>query len=407
MQQVDIAIVGAGASGMIAAAAASGEARRSGKQPRILLFEKEKMPGKKLLATGNGKCNLANRTVDSGFYDGDRSFIDAVFGAFSPADALLFFRSIGVPTADDGSGRLYPVSRRAGAVVAALRAECERCGAQILCETPVMSLRRENGGFIINNTYSARRLIVTAGGDAGLRRGEKCGVFRLLRELGVRSSDRYPCLCGLKLADYPASLKGVRNICTVTLTAAGKTVFSEKGEIQFNADGISGIPVMQGSLSVSRLLRQGENCLATLDLVPDSGEKELAEYFSALAEKYADLPSEQLFGGCLPKPLCVYLIKRVGVSPAEPFPVKKSSALAVLAKNLPFSVAATADFPEAQVSGGGVFTDQFDPRTLEARAVPGLFAAGEILDVTGLCGGYNLAWAWCSGYVAGRAAGKF
>ncbi|MBQ6020898.1 MAG: aminoacetone oxidase family FAD-binding enzyme [Clostridia bacterium] len=407
MKRIDVAVVGAGASGMLAAAAAAREASAAGKRLKILLFEKEKTPGKKLMSTGNGRCNLANRNTDGGCYSGDKAFIDAVFASFSPDDALAFFRSVGVPVTDDGSGRLYPVSRRAGAVVAALRTECARCGATILCETPVERIDKTDGGFILNGEYHARSVIVAAGGDAGLRRGERCGAFGLLAPLGIVSGERYPCLCGLTLGDYPAALKGVRNISIVSIRADGNPVFTEKGEVQFNADGVSGIPVMQSSLTVSPLLRRNAVCRLSLDLLPEYGEKELLSRFSALAERYPGVPAEQLFGGYLPKQLCAFLMKKIGVSPAAAFPAHKAAALAAQVKELSFPVAGTADFPDAQVSGGGALTRQFRPETLEAKNIPGLYVTGETLDVVGLCGGYNLTWAWCTGYAAGRAASKY
>ena len=407
IDRIDIAVVGAGASGMTAAIAAAAQKQKDCRRARIVLFEKEADPGKKLLATGNGRCNLGNRTVNSGFYEGDKAFIDAVFASFPPERALSFFESIGVPHTDDGSGRLYPVSRRAGAVTAALRAECARLGVELRTKTPVATIERSPKGFLINGECLSRALIVTAGGDAGLRKNERSGGFALLAALGIRSSERYPCLCGLKLGDYPAALKGVRNISGATLTSDGKALFSECGEVQFNADGVSGIPVMQASLTASRILNRDGKCALTLDLLPDMEEKEIAEAFASLAGRFGEDPAQQLFGGYLPKPLCVYLLKKAGLAPSAPFPVPAAERFAKKIKSLRFEIVGTADLRDAQVSGGGAYTDQFDPATLQARAVPGLFAAGETLDVTGRCGGYNLTWAWCSGHVAGRAAGKY
>ncbi len=404
MRQCDIAIIGAGAAGMTAAIAAAREAER---RKQILLIEKEAAPGKKLLATGNGRCNLANRNTGAAYYRGDRAFIEAVFRARSPEESLSFFRSIGIPVTDDGSGRLYPLSRRAGAVVAALRNECARLGIETLCETEITGIKKQSDGFLLNGRISARALIVASGGAAGLRRKDACVSYDLLASVGIDSSPRYPCLCGLRLAEYPSALKGVRNISRVTAFAGNEPLHEETGEVQFNADGVSGIPVMQASAPVSQALERGKACRLTLDLLPQTDGKRLSDELGRLADRYRTIPAQELFGGFLPKPLCVFLLKKIGVSPAAGFPREKAGALADAMKNMTFPVAGTADFPDAQVTGGGAYTDRFDPATLQARAVPGLFAAGEVLDVTGLCGGYNLMWAWSTGYAAGRAAGKF
>ena len=409
MQHYDIIIIGAGASGLCAAAEAQRTAEARGRHLQILMIEKEKSPGKKLLATGNGRCNLGNKHMGAEYYPlGDPSFIENIFAACPPQENLDFFREIGIPTFDDGSGRLYPLSRRAGAVVQALRTECERVGAQLLCETAVTSIKKTGRDYLVNGGYAANCLILAAGGSAGLRKTDAYNGYGLLQQNpGIRVTPTFPCLCGLKLAGgYPSGLKGVRNISRAAVYSGDSLLFAETGEVQFNADVISGIPVLQASVEAARALADGKPVTVALDLLPSLDADALRAFLTAVVRRYPATAAEQLFGGYLPKPLCVYLLKRAGVAPSAPFPPQKVPAFIQTVKRCDFPVAGTADLPDAQVTGGGADLACFHADTLEAKRLPGLFACGEILNVTGRCGGYNLMWAWSSGRLAGRSAAK-
>lgn len=403
MESFQVLIVGGGASGLCAAIAAKRAADVS-----VLVLEKDARPGQKILVTGNGKCNLGNRDRGLRFYHKNHGFIDRVFSRVSPDDSLLFLRSIGVPVCDDGSGRLYPLSRRASAVADALCLEAERLGVYLRCSTPVFSIQQTKGGYLVNRSIFAETVVIAVGGCAGPHAEREHGARGLAKELGIRFEKTYPGLCALMLdGSYPASLKGVRHLCGVELSDNGEPFFSTEGEVQFNEKGVSGIPILQGSLAASERLMNGGAVVLTLDLLKDFSIEELFGEVAARVERMRDFPAERLFTAFLPKMLWLAALKRAGFSPQSPLPTDEEtvSRLVKEMKYCSFSVTGTAGFRDAQISGGGFSTEDFSAQTLEHRRLKRLFACGEALDVQGLCGGYNLTWAWCSGRLAGRSAG--
>jgi len=385
MQVFDIVIVGAGASGLAAGIAAGRAlAKAAGgwhatPTGRVLLLERMPRAGKKILVTGNGRCNLGNRRAIEHDYH-NKKFAAPALEMFGGCEA--FFDSLGLAVHEDGEGRLYPRPNMAASVLNALRSGTQRAGCEIRCDCPVTSIEPGPDGFIINKGIAARRVILAAGGCAAPAQGSDGSGFALLRSLGHRVVEPRPALVQIKVKSLSAKtpllpmLKGLRVQAGIRLTRDGQVLRGAAGEVLFTQDGLSGIAAME----VSREAAPG--CLAVLDLLPDYTEEQL----TALLSRWQGLAAGDL-SGLLPGRVAQAVAKSAG----DP-------------KRFTFEVTGTRGFESAQVTAGGADVRAFDPHTMESRLVPGLYACGEALDVDGGCGGFNLHWAWVSGGLAGRCA---
>lgn len=399
-----IGIIGGGASGMAAALAA---AEQPGVQ--VVLMERQARLGRKLQATGNGRCNLTNLHAGQQGYHGDRpEFAREAIAAFGPQETLAWFRRLGLFTVAEPSGRVYPYSDQANSVVDVLRFALERPNIQVKLGFEVEKVKKTPDGFLVESKQehlSCDRLIVACGGLAGTKLGGSMAGYQLLRSLGHRCTRLRPTLVQLKAAwGGIAGLKGVRANCHAAIYR-GETLWSEStGELQFTEYGLSG-PVM---FEISRDACQGLgpwHC--RLDFLPEVPESVLQE--ELLRRRQGDLPASELLTGILHNRLGRVLTQAAGIS--------LSRQVAQLGEAVLFQVAQTVkDFDvalkepmgmdSAQVTAGGMVTAEFDEQTMESRLVPGLYACGEVLDIDGDCGGYNLQWAWSSGRLAGLSAGR-
>ena len=403
--KTDILIIGGGAAGLCAAIEAKRCAAQYNRALSVLVLEREKFPAKKILATGNGRCNLANQKITPDYYQGETMLAEKVYAQIPPAETLAFFLQIGIPTVNDGSGRLYPLSRRASAVADALILQAEQLGVQIQNDCTVQTITAVENGFLINGSYETKRLILAAGSPAGSKNGDM-HAYQMLRELGIAVKEPYPCLCGLQLdRKYPRALKGVRQICRLSLRLGEKEIFTDTGEVQFNETGISGIPVLQSSLLASPLLQKGHRMSVLLDLLPAVGEESLYTALKNRAAQMQGFAAERLFTGYLPKPLWLYALRQCGLSPADPLPTRKKQLLPLMQhmKYAAWSVCGTAE--PAQIYGGGAMASALSEQ-LESKKHPGLYVAGELVNVQGFCGGYNLMWAFTSGRLCGQSAAQ-
>lgn len=409
-QEFELAIIGAGASGLCAAIAAARCFEGAGHNTQgIVLLESLPRVGKKILATGNGRCNITNTSLrEDCYFENGRFALDVMRAADSLA-VIDFFASIGLLTKEDESGRVYPKSNQAASVLDSLRFEVERLGIPILTETKVLSLIKQKNGFLINNEISTKRVILAAGGQSARQFGSDGSGFALLRTLGVRVHPPYPALTGLLLnKTYPRALKGVRSDCEVAVCLHGHTLAKDTGEVQFNESGVSGIPVMQ----ISRFAAQhaGEKSLTLhIDRLPSMTEGDLIAYLQQRIRSCPFLAAEDLMSGLMPKRLGSVCVKEAGISPslsASCLQKTDAARIAACVKGQTYSIEKTAGFDASQVTAGGADTNAFNPKTLECRTIEGLYCCGEILNVDGMCGGYNLQWAWSSGLVCGKAAAQ-
>lgn len=397
------AIIGGGAAGLMAAVTAANTA-----DTRVLLFERQARVGRKLLATGNGRCNLTNLNAGPSHYHGeDPDFVRPALAALDVSGTLALFRELGLLTAPaDEAGRVYPLSDSANSVLDVLRFALERENVELYAGAPVTAVRRQKNGFLVEteeNRFSADRVIIACGGCAGSKLGGVADGYALLQALGHSRTALHPALTQITSdSPYPKTLKGVRAGAVITLERDGSVLGQSRGEVQFTEKGISGIAVFE----LSRLVSVGGKCRAVLDFLPDFDAEELNIRFRQQAENRRTLSGEELLTGVLHNKLGRTLCRAAGVAgkPCGELTGDEIEHVAGLCKGFALHVTGTGGFDSAQVTAGGIRTSEFDPNTLESRVVPGLFACGEVLDIDGDCGGYNLQWAWSSGHLAGRSA---
>jgi len=399
-----IGIIGGGASGMAAALAA---AENPGN--RVILFERQARLGRKLQATGNGRCNLTNLHAASSGYHGDNmGFSDFAISAFPPEQTLRWFGSLGLFTVAEPSGRVYPYSDQANSVVDVLRFQLEKPNIMVKLGFEVEKVKKSANGFRVEGsgeTQECDRLIIACGGLAGTRLGGTMSGHKLLRSLGHKCTKLRPALVQLKSGwGGVAGLKGVRANCHAAIYH-NDVLFSEStGELQFTEYGLSG-PVI---FEVSRDVCQGKgDWQARLDFLPDVSQDIL--FAELQRRKGTQLPASELLTGILHNRLGRVLTQAVGISANRLISELSDCELMETAravKGFALELTEPMGMDSAQVTAGGICTSEFDNRTMESRLVPGLYACGEVLDVDGDCGGYNLQWAWSSGRLAGLNAGK-
>lgn len=413
----DVAVVGGGAAGMTAAIAAA----RTG--ARVAVLERNDRPGKKILMTGNGKCNLGNRDLKPSYYYSDNMAMAAsVLERFGTEETIAFFASLGLMVREK-RGYLYPVSEQAAVVLDVLRYGLEREGVTVLPQAFVKELSKagedaDNQRYILKlqngDRVRARRVILACGGQAAPKTGSDGSGYDLARSLGHQVISPVPSLVQLHCSEkYCKALAGVRAEGTVRISDGRKSdsshgyICQETGELQLTEYGISGIPVFQLSGQVNQLLAQGRRLRAELDFFPQYEETDYRQLCSHRLENLKNQMVESFFTGMLHKKIMNVCIRQTGLSPdQEAEKVEKSRLWQVfeLCRKLPFTITGSHPFDSAQVCRGGVSMQEVDGH-LQSNRSPGLYLAGELLNVDGRCGGYNLQWAWASGYIAGEGAG--
>ena len=400
-----IAIIGGGAAGLFAAICAARLAVSRGLAVETVIYEALPRVGKKLLATGNGRCNLTNQTVRAEDYYGDPALLRRVLPAFTNEDAVAFFRSLGLYTKADPAGRVYPVSNQASSVLDALRFACSAAGVRMLTDRRVASVKKMSSGFLIDGTDRADAVIYACGSSAS--NGEVGASVSVLHNLGVRTVPFAPALCPLKLLRYPAYLKGVRANGEVRLLEGSRTVASDQGEIQYADYGVSGIPVMQVTAAAAGLFREGKRLRVAIDSAPDIPREEIMAFLKKQRAVSPDLPAGVLLGGLLPKKLGEAFLKACGLRAEQPsggLTDRDFAGLVSQIKEKCYEVERPLGMAHAQVAAGGVPAEELVSGSLALKRAPRFYVCGEALDVHGPCGGYNLQWAWSSAHFAAACA---
>ena len=398
-----VVVIGGGASGMMAALTAAQSGRR------IVVLERQQRAARKLLATGNGRCNLTNTGARAENYHGENaSFALPALSRFTPQDTLDFFHALGLVTVTEYGGRVYPLSNSANSVVDVLRFALEQAGAELRCGVPARSLSRaaDGAGYVVGTDtgdISADYVIVACGGAAGAKLGGVMDGYELLKPLGHKRTRLYPALVQLTTEpEYPRALKGVRADAALSIIAGDDLAARSRGEVQFTETGLSGPAAFDVSRAVST---GGDGFTASLDFMREYGAAEVSAMLARRCRDLPALPCAELFTGMLHNRLGRMLVRYARLDAAAPLsslsPARLSAA-ADAVKGFSLRVTGTAGFDNAQVTAGGIRTSGFDPETLQSWFMPRLFVCGELLDIDGDCGGYNLQWAWASGRLAGR-----
>ena len=398
-----IGIIGGGASGMAAALAAAEE-----KDNQVILMERQTRVGRKLLSTGNGRCNLTNLHAGTGGYHGNEpAFARYAIDRFPPEAAITWFQSLGLLTVAEPSGRVYPYSDQANSVVDVLRFGLEQPNITAKLGFEVEKVRKTPSGFRVEakgEAVECEKLIIACGGLAGTKLGGSMSGYKLLRALGHSCTKLRPTLVQLKSGwGGCAGLKGVRANCHAEILHNGEKTAESTGQLQFTEYGLSGPVIFEISRDVCQ---GGGEWLCRLDFLPEIREETLSR--ELCRRRGTNLPVSELLTGILHNRLGRVLTQSAGLSPNAS--VRDLSdweiGQAVSAvKHLEVSLTEPMGMDSAQVTAGGIVTAEFEEKTMESRLVPGLYACGEVLDIDGDCGGYNLQWAWSSGRLAGLHAG--
>lgn len=406
--KTDLAIIGGGASGMLAAIAA----KRINPSLTVVIYERMDRPGKKILATGNGRCNFTNETVSSSNFHGmNPGFVSHALKNFTVSDTISFFRALGVYPRLENTGKIFPYSGNASSVLDALRLELTRLKVETITDFNTTSISFNKGLFTLTGskkTHTSSKVIVSTGGRASPNLGSDGSGFDLLKGLGHKLSKLSPAITQIitKGTDVKA-LQGIKFEGTATALNRGASQETLAGEVLFTSKGLSGPPIFQLSIKVA------ENICDTisLDIMPElDGES----VYNLLIERQKDLSHltmESFFSGLINKRTGNLIARRSGVDKLS-LPVAELSTqiihrMSVNIKNLTFEVDSVNTWNSAQATYGGILTEDFNPRTMESQIMSNLYATGEVLDICGDCGGFNLQWAWSSGYLAGISAAGY
>ena len=398
-----IGILGGGASGMAAALAAA-----ENPENQVILMERQSRVGKKLSATGNGRCNLTNLHVSPAHYHGQQpEFAQYALSVFDAQAALEWFSGLGLLTVAEDSGKVYPYSDQANSVVDVLRFALEQENITVKLGFDAEKVRKTPTGFRVESReegIDCDRLVIACGGLAGTKLGGTMSGYKFLRSLGHHCTKLRPTLVQIKTAwSGVTGLKGVRCNCHAAIYCGEHLHSQSTGELQFTEYGISGPVIFEISRDVCQ--EKGE-WVARLDFLPDmSGEALMAEL---LRRKSTRLPASELLTGILHNRLGRVLSQAAGICAGQmvsQLPEEALEQVVQAVKDFEIRLTEPLGMDSAQVTAGGILTEEFDEKTMESRRIPGLYACGEVLDIDGDCGGYNLQWAWSSGRLAGLHAG--
>ena len=404
--KTEIAVIGGGASGLMAAVTA----KKSGKE--VIILERKDRILKKVLITGNGRCNITNVNANiSNYFGKNISSVENILNRFTPQDTMDFFNELGIICNEENRGKVYPLSGQASSVVDALRFEAERLGIKIETEFYVRKIEKDGFKFRIysedRKKIEAGRVILAAGGQSYPELGSNGSGFELAKELGHSVTKLSPSIVQLKTEKHQVKgLQGIKTDVAVTAYGDNKKICTYNGELLFTDYGISGNVVF----NISFVMPLYKNVEFEIDFMEKFDYNELYEILKERKRILSHLTMENYFNGMINKKLGQFLSKVSGIEKLSK-PVKDLNdsdirKLCTVLKKYRVKILETTGFKNAQVTAGGVSLDEVNTETLESKIVKGLYFSGEVLDVYGECGGFNLQWAWASGYIAGENAAK-
>ena len=404
--KTEIAVIGGGASGMIVAITA----RKSGKE--VVVLERKDRILKKVLITGNGRCNITNVNADiSNYFGKNISSVKNILNSFNPQDTMDFFNGLGIVCNEENRGKVYPLSGQASSVVDALRFEAERLGIKIETEFYVRKIEKDGFKFKIysedRKKIEAGRVILAAGGQSYPELGSNGSGFELAKELGHSVTRLSPSIVQLKTEkNQVKGLQGIKTDVAVTAYGDNKKICTYDGELLFTDYGISGNVVF----NISFVMPLYKNVEFEIDFMEKFDYNELYEILKERKKMMSHLTMENYFNGMINKKLGQFLSKVSGIEklskPVKDLNDSEIRKLCTVLKKYRVKILDTTGFKNAQITAGGVSLNEVNTETLESGIVKGLYFSGEVLDVYGECGGFNLQWAWASGYIAGKNSAK-
>ncbi len=407
MQKRHVIIIGGGASGLVAAIAAAREGAE------VTLIEQKDRVGKKILSTGNGRCNLTNTHMQTDCFRGDDLAIVAkVLEQFGYEETISFFEELGV-ILKDRQGYVYPISDQASTILDVLRMEVERLPIQVLLEHKAENTKRTKKGFAVQTdkkTIYGNALILATGGKASAVLGSDGSGYGFAKAFGHHMSPVVPALVQLKgKGNYFNQIAGVRTNAKVSLFVEEQLMASDTGELQLTNYGISGIPVFQISRFATKAIYAKKKVVAEIDYLPNMEESEMCLFFEQRLQRHGEKNMADFLVGVFHKKLITMFLKEAKISlqkSAKELKANEWQRLYDLFKHFQIQIEESNGFDQAQICAGGILTSEISSETMESELVDDLYLTGELLDIDGICGGYNLQWAWSTGYIAGKYAAK-
>jgi predicted Rossmann fold flavoprotein len=405
-----VAIIGGGASGLVAAIFA----KNNGAEAVVL--EQMDRVGKKILATGNGRCNISNTNLDiSNYFGRDPQFARMVLENFNYRMTEDFFENLGIDYKIEEQGKVFPSSEQASSVLDVLRYELERIGVETLCDSRVVKITRNNNNFtlIVNDDrkIAADRIIVATGGKAAPNLGSNGSGYILAESFGHKIVDPFPALVQLKLdSPFLKALKGIKFDGTAEIISENNSSEKACGEILFTEYGVSGPPILSLSRLASESIRNQQKTILRISIIDYKSEIALEDYLNARFEKQKHKTIFFSLVGFINKKLIPVILKEAGIDnihkPVRETTLTERKRIGSILQKWEFQVIGTNSWKAAQITAGGISVREINNLTLESKLSPGIFFAGEVIDIDGACGGYNLQWAWSSGALAGQNAAK-
>jgi len=382
----------------------------AGQGAEVTVLERNDRVGKKILMTGNGKCNLGNTNLDmEKYYGSDKEWTEKALQRFGTEETIRFFRGLGM-LIKNKNGYLYPASEQAAVVLDVLRNEMKALGIEVICDCKINQIQKLKEGIGVSDgtrNFVFDRVILACGSKAAPKTGSDGSGYKLAKQLGHSLIPTVPALVQLKCdEDYLKAVAGVRAEGRIRVWSAGECVAEEMGEIQFTDYGISGIPIFQISRVVNYILRSQGGVQVEIDLLPEFDRTSYEQLITGRKLLQGERTVEEFFTGILNKKIMTLFIKLAGLKPntlMEEADIDKVEQVYRLCRQWKLSVTGSNPYDNAQVCAGGVDVSEITEK-MESKKVSGVYFVGELLDVDGKCGGYNLQWAWCSGYLAGMAA---
>lgn len=405
-----VIVAGGGAAGMAAAISA----RRMG--AAVTILERNPRVGKKLLATGNGRCNFTNIHADAarGCYSGNNpDFVYGALSAYPVKDTIRFFEKLGIQHKVEDQGKVFPMSDQASSILDVLLHELNESGVHIECNVYIKDIEKRMGKFQIHTedgrTYEGDRVILALGGKAMPSSGSDGNGYELAAKLGHKVTDIFPALVQLML-DGPwfKRINGVKFVGTAEILYSRKSIAKDRGDILFTNYGVSGPPILQISRKAGELLNKGKEAVLKITVMDRISREELKKLISKRIQAGPGKTVDFNFVGLINKRLIPVVLAEAGIKDlnrtASTLTAEEQDSIAGILTDWRFRVRGTKSWPSAQVTAGGIDTREVDPYTMESKLMKGLYFAGEILDIDGRCGGFNLQWAWSSGLAAGQHA---
>ncbi len=402
MKHFGLIVIGGSAAGLSAAI----NAKRINGNLNVAVIEKLPRAGKKILATGNGRCNLTNLNALTHRYT-SADFAAKALNRYPPQKVIGFFESMGVLCRADSEGRVYPRNNMAACINDCLRFEIAKLGVELVCEKQITNIVKKGGRFILNNEFSADKIIIATGGKASPSQGSDGSGYSLAKTLGHSVTPLYPALVPVTVLQNVKPLKGIRASNVELTLENGGEICKTKGEILFTENGISGIAAMELAAPLEKTLSKVKSIPFTkIDFLPEMAFDVLLDYLKKIRNINGFNCIDNILSGVLPKALGIEICKVAILYKSERKIASLSDSelesIAQNTKRFVLSTVGTKGFANAQVTSGGIKTDEIDPETMQSKVCRGLYFAGEIIDVDGNCGGFNLQWAWASGLLAGE-----